>query len=532
MTWDPDRPYRPEVQKCRDRLLPYCIGFGLDLGCGREKIKPDAIGLDSGGAADIRYDLSSGVAKLFQPGQFDFVFSSHALEDFHLTEHILRDWWTVLRVGGDLVMYLPHADLYPRVGTPGANPSHRHDFYPQDVIRHLHKFAVFAVVREEVHAEDDEYSFELVVRKLASAGRPRKRVKVPTKAPRALVIRYGAFGDHIFASALFPLLKRDGFHVTYNTNERGVAIAQNNPHIDEFLLQEENVVDLERLGDYWEALGKDYDKVVNLTGTCENKFLFHPSQAEYKLPDAERRALVAGSNYYRHVCEVAGYPGVKNSRGRLYPSPMERSMHQLWRKKLGRNVFVVIWCLSGSGPHKLYPTADVVQKALLDRYADMVIITMGDADCQVLEFEHPRLLAKSGRMGIRDSLLLTQYADLVVSPETAVLNAAGCFEVPKIGLLTHSSREQLCGTWLNDHSLQAATPCSPCHKLVYPETFAESCPLLWPDGNDEDGNFCACADAFPPDDVFRAVERVYLDWHRDRGSRPKVLGGLMAVANG
>jgi hypothetical protein len=37
---------RGEVDHCRHRLMKYCRGQGLDLGCGNSKIRIDAIGID------------------------------------------------------------------------------------------------------------------------------------------------------------------------------------------------------------------------------------------------------------------------------------------------------------------------------------------------------------------------------------------------------------------------------------------------------------------------------------------------------
>ena len=67
-----------EVDHCRHRLMKYCQGQGLDLGCGPSKIKPDAIGVDLyHPEADMNMD-----ARLLTPygnEQFDYIFSSHLL---------------------------------------------------------------------------------------------------------------------------------------------------------------------------------------------------------------------------------------------------------------------------------------------------------------------------------------------------------------------------------------------------------------------------------------------------------------------
>jgi hypothetical protein len=50
------------------------------------------------------------------------------------TTAALRAWWDILKVGGHLCLYLPHRDLYPNIGSDGANPDHKHDFVPEDII--------------------------------------------------------------------------------------------------------------------------------------------------------------------------------------------------------------------------------------------------------------------------------------------------------------------------------------------------------------------------------------------------------------
>ena len=51
------------------------------------------------------------------------------------TQAVLREWWRVIRPGGHLVLYLPHKAHYPNIGQPGANPAHKHDFLPEDIVK-------------------------------------------------------------------------------------------------------------------------------------------------------------------------------------------------------------------------------------------------------------------------------------------------------------------------------------------------------------------------------------------------------------
>jgi ubiquinone/menaquinone biosynthesis C-methylase UbiE len=79
----------------------------------------------------------------------------------------LEEWFRVLKRGGYLVLYLPLEDCYPNVGEPGANQDHKHNLNPKKVLDHLLKRSLtFQIIRIEERKEDDEYSFDFVVRKL------------------------------------------------------------------------------------------------------------------------------------------------------------------------------------------------------------------------------------------------------------------------------------------------------------------------------------------------------------------------------
>ena len=64
----------------------------------------------------------------------------------------------------------------------------------------------------------------------------------------------------------------------------------------------------------------------------------------------------------------------------------------------------------------------------------------------MLEWEGTNMKHYSGTWGIRKSLLWTKYADLVIGTETGILNGAGCFDTPKIVMLSHSTEENLSKT--------------------------------------------------------------------------------------
>ena len=510
MTWKADAEYKPEVQKCRARLANYCQGSGLDVGCGVEKIIPSAIGLDIQGVGDINCDISRGL-DIFAPGFFDYVFSSHCLEDFKNTREILQDWWSKIKVGGYLVLYLPHKDHYPNIGQKGHNIIHQHDFVPEDIIREMEAFASYEVIKQGVYSEEDEYSFEIVFKKLASVKVPAKVKPSGDRRPKALVIRYGAFGDQLIASPLIKRIAEDGYHITFNCTERALPVVKNNPYIDEFLIQGTDLVPNDRLDEYWADLSKGYDKVANLSESVECRFLRVPNRPDYHLPIEKRREECGTGNFYDYALEVGGYTDVVKPRPELYPTAIEEAMGAYFRAKY-KDKFLILWCLQGSSMHKCYPFGQDVALEFLKRHKDAMTITVGDDICRLVEWDHERALKKSAIWDIRSTLLITKWVDLVISPETGVLNASGCYKTPKIGFLTHSNKTNITKYFANDFSMQAEIECSPCHRMIYVENATTDCPKM---DLGEDAWLCACAGAFDPRKVLERMERIYVQWKKN-----------------
>ena len=519
MTWVPDAEFRPEVQKCRSRLANYCRGAGLDIGCGPEKIIPQAIGIDAQGA-DINCDISRGL-DILQPEFVDYVFSSHCLEDFINTGPILQDWWSKLRVGGHLILYLPHKDHYPNIGThPQANKFHHHDFLPEDIIAQMDKFAAYEIVEQGVYSEADEYSFDLVFKKLASKKVPIWKSKNGDKRPRALIIRYGAFGDQLIAAPLIRRVSEDGYHVTYNCTDRALPVIRNNPYIDDVFVQGVDLIPNQQLDVYWEHISKGYDKVINLSESVEVEFLKVPGRPdEYNWPLEKKREICGKGNYYDYALERGGYTDVKSPKPELYPTPIEDGMGAFFRKRY-EDKFIILWCLQGSSMHKCYPFGQDVALEFLRTHKDAMTITVGDDMCRLIEWDHERALKKSAIWDIRSTLLITKWVDLVISPETGVLNASGCYPTPKIGFLTHSNKTNLTKYFSNDFSMQADIECSPCHRMIYLENARTDCPHM---DLGEGAWLCACAGAFDPRKVLERMERIYETWKRKKAGPGRVL---------
>lgn len=515
MTWQIDAPEGNETQKVHDRIAMYVSGHGIDLGCGCWKLKVaktqqnSCLGVD-GGYSDVsckEADLIADVARLsmFTDESFDYVYSSHTLEDMHYPEAVLAEWWRLVKPGGNLILYLPLTkkiakemgredweNFYPNKGEKGANAWHQNDFHPQQIRDFIRNIGYAETLADEIRGDKDEYSFLQIYRKLASSSSPLKGIADFTKSKRALVVRYGAIGDFIQTVPVLRKLKEEGYHVTVNCSEVAREVLANCPYVDELAVQIRDYVPNKGtvngpLWDYWKEIGSKYDKFVNLTGAAEETLLVPDSRLmnmmmqigekhtelseENRFYNAIRtvQKQVGDTNYYDNHLAKAGYE-TKGMNGELFFSEQEEVMAQGFRDKYpGR--FIVMWVLSGSSYHKRYPYFQQVAQELVIKNPDILLVSVGDQECALIErAESNRYLPRAGRWKLRTTLVMTKYADLVIGPETGILNAAGCFPTPKITFLTHSNHENLCKYWENDFCIAPDVKdvfCHPCHVLHY-----------------------------------------------------------------
>lgn len=520
MTWKIDAPEGNETAKVHDRIAPFVSGKGVDLGCGLWKLKVPktgkdfCLGVDGGyfsGGQDVDVLADVNKLELFANESFDYVYSSHTLEDMPYPAATLKEWWRILKPGGNLILYLPMTksvaktlgredweNFYPNKGENGANPHHQHDYSPAEIQQFVSECGPVEVLVDEVRGEKEEYSFLQVYRKLASAGRSN-RAQGGRTAPRALVVRYGAIGDIVQSTPVFKKLKEEGYHVTLNCTGPAQEILKHNPNVDEFIVQIKDYVknDGKNLENYWAEVGKSYDKFINLTGAAEDslliadKFIYkwstdirksHPELDEASvLHNALNvaREKAGTTNYYDNHLAKAGYSD-KGLNGELFFSEQEEIMAAGFRQR-HEGKFVIMWSLAGSSYHKIYPYFHLVLSELTARNSDILVVSVGDAECRLLERQaSTRYLPRSGVWELRTSMLMTKWADLVVGPETGILNAAGCFSTPKITLLSHSRHDNLCKYWENDFCLAPeGVFCHPCHTLHYthavPPNKCQSC---------------------------------------------------------
>ena len=280
--------------------------------------------------------------------------------------------------------------------------------------------------------------------------------------------RYGGFGDMLQMSSILPGLKDQGYKITVNTTPRGYSTVKHDPHIDAFFLQEDDQVLNQELGYYWNALSKHFTKFTMLSESVEGALIALPERREGAWHPALRRMIMGTVDYLEATHAIAEVP--LPPRVAFYPGEKEKKRAAKRRAKMGKDSFVILWALSGSAVHKVFPHLDAVVARLMLGYKHVKVVTVGDPLCKVLEAgweDEPRVVCKSGEWSIRETLAFAFECDLVVGPETGVLNAVSMDKsISKILMLSHSGPLNIGKNWKNTVLLEPVdTPCYPCHIL-------------------------------------------------------------------
>lgn len=472
--WRREDPQLNEVGKMLWELVPYTRGFGLDIGCGPHKAFPHFIGVDNRKDTELfqiqmnpDLTLPDGTKlPMFANESCDFIFSSHMLEHVEDYKSALREWWRLVKVGGHLCLYLPHKDLYPNIGQPGANKDHKHDFTEQDIIDALDEFD-WDCLRNEKRDQDQEYSFFQVFKKLKDGGHKFSH-QTPKPKKSCAVVRYGAWGDSLQSASVFPGLKNQGYHITLYSTPRSFEVVQHDPHIDAVILQDGDQVPNQALGSFWEYEKKKYDKWVNLSESVEGTWLSLNDRMASKWPQSVREKYLNG-NYFEFQHELAEVPFIK-PEVKFYETESEKNWCLEQKIELKAKP-LILWVLSGSSVHKVWPHIDQIFARMMITYPECKIVTVGNEKSLMLDEpwkNEPRIVRKAGKWSIRETIAFAKVCDLVVGPETGVLSAVAMEDLPKIVFLSHSSHENLTRDWKNTFALfSTKTKCYPCHKMHY-----------------------------------------------------------------
>jgi predicted SAM-dependent methyltransferase len=490
--WQASSSNGNESAKCKYDVIPYMRGRGVDLGCGPWKIFPHCIGVDQIPGADV----CSSVTRLdqFADASMDFVYSSHTLEDIDDTEATLREWWRLLKVGGYLILYLPHKEFYPNIGQPGANPAHRHDFMPDDIVEiMLHVTGDFDLKLKQDRNQGFEYSFLEVWQKRAEGAGALYSHAEPRPAKTAAIVRYGAYGDALWASSPIALLKRDGYHVTVYTEAAGHDVLKADPNIDAFIVAEPYFMPATEYLGYWLNESLKYDRWINLVQSVEATLLPQPGDIQFYWSDTLRAKLM-NKNYLEQVHDFAELPHEWHQR--FYPTPEEEGWAMAFRLACPGRMVVIN--PTGSTIPKHWPHV----QGMIDLLDAQGIYSVVLGDLRDMKLKPPpkaRVIGKD--WPLRTALAVCQQADVVIGTESVMVNSVAFEPLLKVVLLSHSSHENLTKHWRNTICTEPTLPCFPCHRIHRNEFFC-----VW----DKKTKAAACQAVVSPEQIWGAI-KVYFD---------------------
>lgn len=255
-------------------------------------ILPHAIGVD------LDYPGYDGKTLPFDSESQDAVFSSHTLEHIADYRTVLRDWFRVLKVGGYLIIVVPHQYLYERRREPPSrwNADHKRFYTAASLLREIEEAlppTAFRVRMLEDNDADFDYrrpidqhasgSYEIicVLQKLASPSWA-EAVFAPPKPAKARAFRLEPTAN---ADAIEPINV-----ITSAPSSIRRVLVMKLDHRGDFALA----------GDAFEALRRNFDQ-AHLTLLC----------GSWNLDDARRSGLfdaVIPFDYFAEHALQAGRP--------------------------------------------------------------------------------------------------------------------------------------------------------------------------------------------------------------------------------
>lgn len=480
----------------RFRAVGYLRGRGISFGVGSDPIYPQ-LAIDGGKySLNVDFQRLPGVDivdlefNMLAKASLDHVFIGNRISAVTNPDVLIKALVEKLKEGGHLVIYLVDELL-------------------QDKVDDLLKSCGYWQAKDS-YRRDGQF---LGIWKLV--GRQRRGIlpAKPRAAKRACIARYGAIGDMIMISPLIRKLHEDGYEVTMNVTPYCADILKNNPFVSNIVLQERDAIPNQDLGPYWAEWMGDYDKYINLSESIEGKLIKVEGRRDFYTSKEWRHKMFGYTNYYDQTMRLGGYPEATGLNGELYFSAAEEKNVRFMRTKF-KDKFMILWALKGSSYHKAYPLLDSALGEWLTKHPDSIALLCGAAGDEQLAFEHPQTIVCCGKVPLREVLCLTKYVDLVGGPETAITNAAACWDTPKLTLLSHSSHDNLCKYWTNDYCLAPENiECYPCHQLHYS---LPSCPLIEMQ-NTKTGkiitNMPICAGiGISPERVQARLDEVYAKW--------------------
>lgn len=135
-------------------------GNGLDIGY-RGSVKDAEPVLDTAIGVDLDYPGYDGKTLPFPDESQDYVFSSHCLEHILDYKSIIRDWFRVLKVRGNLIITVPHQFLYEKKrDVPSLwNRDHKRFYTPATLLNEI-EISLEPNSYRIIHLRDNDDNFD------------------------------------------------------------------------------------------------------------------------------------------------------------------------------------------------------------------------------------------------------------------------------------------------------------------------------------------------------------------------------------
>ena len=284
-----------------------------------------------------------------------------------------------------------------------------------------------------------------------------------------LIIRPGhAIGDAVFITPIPRLLAEKGHEVHLACMPHNNEVFQNNPYIAK-LIPLPDSKNFNQWAKEFESEKTKYDEIFRCSGHVEVGLLYRTDSQWGAIPGVmERRERAEGVNYQDRILEGLGF----EERGLLpefyFSKEEQEHMELVMEGKAKNKEKLVMWQWDGSSQSKTLVFAPMYIREILKKRQNIQhYVYTPWPNMQGLIPEHDKVHNTWGHTSIRNSIQLTALADLVIGPESFLVNASAAFETPKMIFFSHSAPDNLA---LYFENCFAAVPvpeveCHPCYLI-------------------------------------------------------------------
>jgi ADP-heptose:LPS heptosyltransferase len=264
------------------------------------------------------------------------------------------------------------------------------------------------------------------------------------------------------------LLAEEGHEVHVCTRGQTDKVFANNPYVKGVEVSPDDFEDQASCDAWTEECYSRYDKIIPLAWTVEKAYLHRTDALFGKIPTLkQRRKIALGKNYYDRNLSASGFKP-RPVLPEIYASEVEQeSLHRLVREKHDIGFKIVLWNLMGSTQNKVLSPGGHWINEVSELYPNARHFIIGNIKIAIpcINPKNKMIFDQSGAWDLRTVMLMTSIADLVVGPESMLVNAAACFETPKIIIYSHSSPDNLGRYYSNHYPVLPKCDCHPCYLI-------------------------------------------------------------------